>query len=356
MDSKQLAKYLELVKIAVPNKSSLPILTHVHLNNNGQATWTATDLSFGLQIVMESLGEDCDTCLPADKLQKLVKANGGDITITSVDHNRITLDTGSGEVKIATMDGEDYPSFADLAGQYAQTVKASELIEQFGKVLDFVSSDESRFNLNTVFVDGKRGQLVATDGHRLGTVKADWISEDITALIPGKGIKQLVRILGKVKKEVKAVEVSFDLDMKNVIFVTDLFTATIRLEAGDFPDYVKVIPSEKGRPVTFKTDEFMRALRQVRVMTSDKNKGIDISFAGISEVHLNVEHPDLGTGHVWFDTVDHEYWLHDGFLVNIDFLLTAVKEVNEETFNLYPPQTDGAPFYVEDSIIMPMRR
>jgi DNA polymerase-3 subunit beta len=357
MDSKRLATILELVKPVCNSRSCLPILSHVHLSNNGQAVWTATDLEFGIRITTESIGEDCEVAIPAGKLLDIVKASGGDIIIHGLsDTGALTLESGRGQVKVATMEAQDFPCFLE-SWPSGLTVRTTDLIEQFENVLTASSKDKSRFNLNTVYCDGPNAKIVGTDGRRLATADVGWLPETVKALIPRGGLDKAVKAMKKVKKECPEVEIAFDLDGSrgNIIFlVGELAVITIRLTEGDYPSYEKVIPKTNSyEAIRFKTSEFMRALRQVRLLTSDRNKGITISFQGVDQVHLNAEHPDLGEAHVWFDGIDYD-WASDDFIVDVDLLIDAVKKVKEDNFLLYPSK-DFGPLMVNDSLIMPMR-
>jgi DNA polymerase-3 subunit beta len=157
-----------------------------------------------------------------------------------------------------------------------------------------VSTDETRYSLNGVFIeqgDGGTVRMVATDGHRLAFEEKAVGSLGLTkgVILPRKGLSELKKLLETGDEGV--VSLGFKDNMGLV--TKDKIELFMRLIDGDFPDYTKVIP--KGNPYIAKVehDELLQALRRVSILSSERYKGIKMEF-GDGRVSISANNPDLG--------------------------------------------------------------
>lgn len=78
-------------------------------------------------------------------------------------------------------------------------------------LLLFAGKKDIRYYLNGVIVDGKESKLVASDGHRLITVKIDYKGESF--IIPRELIENALKISNK---HLDRLDISFNTDSKQV--------------------------------------------------------------------------------------------------------------------------------------------
>ena len=78
-------------------------------------------------------------------------------------------------------------------------------------LLLFAGKKDIRYYLNGVIVDGKESKLVATDGHRLITVKIDYKGESF--IISRELIENALKISNK---HIDSLDISFNTDSKQV--------------------------------------------------------------------------------------------------------------------------------------------
>jgi DNA polymerase-3 subunit beta len=157
-----------------------------------------------------------------------------------------------------------------------------------------VSTDETRYSLNGVFIEqgeGGKVKMVATDGHRLAFEERELGSLGLAkgVILPRKGLAELKKLLES--GDDGAVSIGFRENMGLVI--KDKVELFMRLIDGDFPDYTKVIP--KGNPNLAKIDrdELLQALRRVSILSSERYKGIKLEFSA-GKISLSANNPDLG--------------------------------------------------------------
>jgi len=160
-----------------------------------------------------------------------------------------------------------------------------------------VSTDESRYVLNGIFISLKEGKmtLVATDGRRLALVDEEVdISEKSSGefIVPAKAVNELNRLLqdkGDVEIKFGENQASFALkDDKgfSVLLVTKLIE-------GNYPNYRQVIPGEAKERIPLVREEFLQALRRAEIMTSEKANSVKLTF-GKNNLAITANSPEVG--------------------------------------------------------------
>ena len=160
-----------------------------------------------------------------------------------------------------------------------------------------VSTDESRYVLNGIFISLKDGKmtLVATDGRRLALVDEEVeLSEKSTGefIVPAKAINELNRLLqdkGEVELKFGENQASFALkDDKG--FAVLLITKLIE---GNYPNYRQVIPGEAKERIAINREELLQALRRAEIMTSEKANSVKLTF-GRNQLAITANSPEVG--------------------------------------------------------------
>ena len=126
------------------------------------------------------------------------------------------------------------------------TLEQPKLKEMLRKVSYAISTDESRFVLNGVFVklDGSKIILVATDGRRLALAEEE-IEGSVTGefIVPSKATGELSRLLsaaGEVSIRQGETQVEFTLTQEGI----EPYKIYSKLVEGSYPNYKQVIPKE----------------------------------------------------------------------------------------------------------------
>lgn len=341
-------------------RSPLPILSHVLIEVvESQLTLSATDLSVGLRMVC-----DCEVRLPGTiavpgrKFFEIVKElTPGSISVELTESGRIKIAYGKGVFELAAMDAADYPALSAFEAVETAAINSETLLSMIDKTVFAASSDESRIMLSGVLFEKEEDRInvVATDSHRLGFVSGELgISVPARVVVPRRGLTELKRML-----EGQKLDVFLGFEEKNMVVKTERFLMTIRLIDGEYPDYRRVIPQPGGLKFKVNRNEMFHAVRRVGLLTSDRNKGINIDISP-GTMELTAVHPDLGTAR---DSVDVEY---EGeafsMVINYAYLMDSFNAVDSESLtmefheeerpvmvNPYPP----ADYF---NMIMPMRK
>jgi DNA polymerase-3 subunit beta len=296
----QIIAGLQAVQNVVSTRTTLPILSNVLLRAaDGKVEFTATDLDVTVACSVEAkVTKAGATTVPVKKLFGIVRElNGGEIEIETDEKNVTSIRSGSSYFKIHGLAAEEFPplpKFKDdkKVGLQQETVRA-----MLKKTSFAVSTDESRYVLNGIFVSLKDGKmtLVATDGRRLALVDEEVeISEKSTGefIVPAKAINELNRLLqdkGEVELKFGENQASFALkDDKgfSVLLITKLIE-------GNYPNYRQVIPGEAKERIPINREELLQALRRAEIMTSEKANSVKMTF-GKNQLAITANSPEVG--------------------------------------------------------------
>jgi DNA polymerase-3 subunit beta len=342
-------------------RSPLPILTHALIEVKDQVlSITGTDLEVGIRVIYNCLnGSDGLATIPARKFLEIVRELGaGPIRIELADRFRIKLTSGRSSFDLAGMDPSDFPAWSSTDDIETNEITCEKLVHMLEKTIFASSNDDSRFNLNGVLVEKneKQTRFVATDGHRLALIDEEIdISIPTKVIVPKKGLMELKRLLESSKE---TVEIGFEL--KNLVIKSPKAMMTIRLIEGDYPDYLRVLPTDTSVTITAKKVDLLQCLKRMAILTSDRNKGVNICIKN-NQMEFSVNHPDLGAANDVIE-VDYKDESEVILILNVFYMIDAISNLDSEDI-LIVYYKDGAPIKFLDrsdsnyfSIVMPMRK
>jgi DNA polymerase III subunit beta len=281
----------------VERRNTMPILANVLLEaQKGSIRVTATDLEVGVRGEMEgAVVKEGTVTVNAKKLYEIIREAPNDqVQLKRLENEWVEIRSGKSIFRIVGMDAKEFPQFPKIDNKGLSSTPASTIREMIERTIFSVSTDETRYSLNGVFVeqgDDGKVRMVATDGHRLAFEEKAVGSLGLTkgVILPRKGLSELKKLLETGDDGV--VSLGFKDNMGLVS--KDKIELFMRLIDGDFPDYTKVIP--KGNPNIAKVeqDELLQALRRVSILSSERYKGIKMEFTD-GKLSISANNPDLG--------------------------------------------------------------
>jgi DNA polymerase-3 subunit beta len=296
----QIIAGLQAVQNVVSSRTTLPILSNVLLRaEDGKVEFTATDLDVTVACTVEAkVAKGGATTVPVKKLFGIVRElNGGEIDLETDDKNVTSIRCGSSFFKINGLGADEFPPMPKFKDDKKVTLQQETVRAMLKKTSFAVSTDESRYVLNGIFMSLKDHKLtlVATDGRRLALVDEEVdISEKSSGefIVPAKAVGELNRLLqekGEVELKFGENQASFALkDEKgmSVLLITKLIE-------GNYPNYRQVIPGEAKERVALVREELLQALRRAEIMTSDKANSVKLAF-GKNTLAITANSPEVG--------------------------------------------------------------
>jgi DNA polymerase-3 subunit beta len=291
----KLLEGLQQVQNVVSTRTTLPILSNVLLQANGnEVHLTTTDLDVGVRGSFEAQVEkEGATTLPARRLFTIIRELPSSEIQFDVDgKNAASIRSGQSFFKILGLPEEEFPPLPKFDNSKVVTIRQKDLRDGLRKTSYAISTDETRYVLNGVLFSFKENKLtlVATDGRRLAMVDIDVEfprSHESEIIVPTKAVTELQRLLaedGDVKMSLGSGQISFDLN--NTLLVSKLIE-------GNYPNYRQVIPAETKERVTLERETFLNSLRRVSLLASDKTNSIKLNFSK-NNIEITANTPEVG--------------------------------------------------------------
>jgi len=357
------------IQSIVEKRNSMPILanTLIEAPSKGEdepLQLAATDLEVGVRSQHPANIEEVGgLTVSAKKLFEIVRELPDEkIELEASANSYLEIRCNRSRFTLAGTAPEEYPTLPEFSPEKTVPVSAAVLSAMIERTMYAASLDETRYNLNGVYLevldDSKEIRLVATDGHRLACVDRE-IEGDASALasgviIPRKGLGELKRLVDE--DDAEEIELAFaknsGLARKGDVVLV------MRLIEGEFPNYNQVIPTELTRHLTLPTDTFSHALRRVALLSSERSRAVKLELSE-GQLVISSSNPDLGDAREELDVDYAGDELSIGF--NARYLLDAVGAIQSKEMR-FSFQDDLSPARIsptEDektlAVVMPMR-
>ncbi len=354
----------------VEKRNSMPILANVLMSaskkgkEGEQLQLAATDLEVGIQSSHEAKVTTAGgVTVSAKKLFEIVRElPDEDIHLEATANGYLNIKCARSNFTLAGTSTEEYPTLPNFTPGKTASVEAAVLSLMIERTMYAASVDETRYNLNGVYLEvldqPGRIRMVATDGHRLATVDRT-LSEDPLGLengviIPRKGLGELKKLVD----EDDADQIDLAFEGNNGLARKGKVTLVMRLIEGEFPNYSQVLPKKIERNVVIPGEDLIRALRRVALLSSERSKAVKLEFTD-GRLTISSSNPDLGDAREELDIDFAGDEITIGF--NAKYLLDALStlKAKEVRFGL---QNELAPaqFVPTDdddtlAVVMPMR-
>ena len=331
-----LLKALAQAQSVVERRNTIPILANVLIEAEGnQVSFRATDLD--IEVVDRApamIDRAGSTTVSAVMLHEIVrKLPDGSLVSLSEDSaaGRLTITAGRSTFNLATLPKEDFPVMATSEYSSNFSAPAPVLRRLFDKAKFAISTEETRYYLNGVYMHvstgegGKVLRCVATDGHRLARIDAplpEGADDMPGVIVPRKTVGELRKLLDDDDAMI-AVSVS----ETKVRFATPALTLTSKVIDGTFPDYTRVIPTGNTRKLEVDASEFAKAVDRVATVSSERSRAVKLSLEE-DRLILSVNSPDSGAAEEELAVAYGDERLEIGF--NAKYLLEIASQVDRE--------------------------
>ncbi|MBQ4875287.1 MAG: DNA polymerase III subunit beta [Rickettsiaceae bacterium H1] len=339
----------------VEKRNAIQQLSHVKVESLSakKIKLTATDMNMSITEIIEV--ENCDIgksfTLPIVTLYDIVKKfpTGCLIKLNQNKHN-IEITSGSVFFALPFLDGNDFPTIEEGKLPISFTLSQEDFVQLFGKTKFVISTEESRYNLTSLYLHSESGKLkaTATDGHRLALTAINADIENFGVLISRKTVSELVKLFDKSKKEIKV----FVSDNK-VKFVYENIMLIAKLIAADFPNYREVIPKKYQKNILLNKQNFTEAIDRVSAIYMDKSKSVRLVFDDV--LTISASHSDSSNSR---ETVKIKYTGERlDIRFNYSYLLEMLSHIDSEEVTICCNNNKSAAMIENGNtiyIIMPM--
>lgn len=362
-----LLRCLSHVQSVVERRNTIPILSNVLIEAAGGGTLRVMATDLDLQVVetmgavsVESPGAiTVSAHLLFDIARKL--PDGSQVSVETAD-NRMVVKAGRSRFALPTLPRDDFPMIVEGDLPTSFEIPAAKLAELIDRTRFAISTEETRYYLNGIFlhVTDEELKAAATDGHRLArfTLSRPEGAEGMPdVIVPRKCVGELRKLLEEaldtnVEVDLSASKIRFTLGGENGVVLTS------KLIDGTFPDYTRVIPTGNDKLLKLDPKSFYEGVDRVATIATEKTRAVKMALEN-DRVTLSVTSPDNGTA---AEELPADY-ASDSFEIgfNANYLKDILSQIDGDTVELHLADA-GAPTLIRQDeksaalyVLMPMR-
>ena len=226
------------------------------------------------------------TTAPAHTLYDIVRKlpEGAEVSFeVAGDNGRMTLAAGRSNFALTTLPKEDFPAVGDGVLPQSFAMAASELKNLIDRTRFAISTEETRYYLNGIYLHAaSTGDLAGVAGRwrPTGTVWPEFEmplpegAADMPAVIvPRKTVGELRKLIDEIGG---SVEISLSETQIRFAFADTVLTS--KLIDGTFPDYERVIPSGNDKVMDVDRKSFFDAVDRVSTISTEKSRAVKLAL------------------------------------------------------------------------------
>lgn len=356
----QLLRPLQLVSGVVEKRQTIPILSNVLFEvEDTTLTLTGSDLEVELigRCTLDSAAQEPGSItIPCKKLFDICRSLPDDAIIQlHLEKDRMIIVSGKSRFSLATLPATDYPKLSITDDAKTFKIQQADLRHLIQRTHFAMGLQDVRLYLNGMLLEVTPQSIrtVATDGHRLAMTtlnEADAGDNTINALIPRKGVLELLRLL-----EDSETEIEVSITNNHIRINTEQYTFSSKLIDCTFPNYERVIPKHGDKNISLEKDSFKSCLQRTAILSNEKYRGIKVQL-DTNLIRVEANNPDQEEAHEEL-AVD---YTHDkiemGF--NVDYLVDVLNTLSEDNVNISFADSDQGLLIEEANslyVVMPMR-
>ena len=362
-----LLRAMSRAQSVVERRNTIPILANVLIEADGeQVSFRATDLD--IEVIDKApamVTQAGATTVAAHTLHEIARKlpDGAMVELTDDGiSGRLDVRAGRSHFSLQTLPREDFPIMASAEYSCNFPCPAPVLRRLFDKAKFAISTEETRYYLNGVYMHAAKGpegpvlRCVATDGHRLARIDAP-LPTDAEGLpgviVPRKTVGELRKLL-----EDDEMLIRVSVSETKVRFATPEVTLTSKVIDGTFPDYARVIPTANAKRLEVDAKEFADAVDRVATVSSERSRAVKMALED-DRLVLSVNAPDAGAADEELSVAYGDEKLEIGF--NAKYLLEIASQVDRENA-VFLFNSAGDPTLMREGndetavyVVMPMR-
>ena len=365
INSNELKEALGKVLSILEKKSSTwPIISYALFDiSESVIDIQVTDIEVAAKITIKAeVGSKGRFCINAKNLFDVLRGFHDRYVKIELKENELNISSENIHYSILVYKSDDYPNLRFQHDDMTLQIESHRIQDILLKISHSISSDETRMNLNGIFLCEYDNKLrsVSTDGHRFSMIdtEIDNFDPEIFGngiIVPRKGVFELKKLADNDKNSLITVSVD------NTFLYASIegsYFLSIRLLSRTYPNYRNAIPENPIRHFFVDKSLLLDAVRRVKVMSNEKSHSVIIKLAP-AQMEVVANDPLLGKAYekipIRYDAEEIEIGLNANYL--IDSL--SIFEDGDVEFQL---NNDIMPIVVKPSkrsdylsIIMPLK-
>ena len=330
-------------------KDSSQITSHVLLHAlDENLTVKATDFEIGISMETKNLQIALPGFATANgkKLLDIIKILKDEEVNLKVENDFLFIKQNKSKFKLPMFNAQEYPDFPSIENKSKFEIKPLEFLHAIKKISPAIDSNNPKYELNGALIDIKKDKInfVSTDTRRLAVnSSSNTAEEEIALIIPKKAISEMQKLFFD--------EMNIYYDENTMLVKSENFTFFTKLINGKFPDYQRIIPSEKKYELTLSRDKMIDHLKQVSTISQE----MKLTFRNDAVIFesLNEENIEAKTQLDFISNLTEDIVL----AVNSKYILDFLTHIEKNEFKLRYNDTTLPFMLISDeftTVIMPI--
>ena len=270
-----LARGLATVNRAVAQRGTLPITQNILLQAEaGKVVLTGTDLSLTIRTEIPAMIEqEGSITLPARMTTEFISSIGPNRVDVEMDENGsvVNFTCGRAKASINGINALEFPPTPEIKDGIPASCSPDQMRDAITRVANAAAKEESRPILTGVMMktENQNFTMAAADGFQLAVYHgelAESPSEDFNVVIPASAALELHRLIGNQEQDIQFMMVPAK---QQAMFQTAAAVMVTQLLNGNFPDYAKLVPTEKEARIVIANNALTRAVRTASIFAKD---------------------------------------------------------------------------------------
>lgn len=364
-----LAEALKKVEKAVKPNHSIPILQGIYMEATEQElVLIGSDGTETLSYYVPVDGENLEVIQPGKTVlpkqgSEILKKLKKDIEMNLVGFQLSIKSGKKTEFDLNTYDPEEYPKLPKFnIDEPTLSLKGTDFNNIIKKTAFAASESETRPILTGVMINLSEDcmNLVSTDSHRLGQVKAaSEGKKELKLVIPAKSLDKLIKTFDLQQD----VHLYCETD-NQIMFRNGALIFYCRLLDGNYPDTSRLIPQDFKAEMKINRKAFLGELELVKELANNADNGkggvVKLHVNGAATISTYTAQTGKGKSAVDYESLEGE----DDFEISFSakYMIDALKAIDDE-FVFFKYQGNMRPFLVvpceskfeELQLILPVR-
>lgn len=277
----RLNKGLSIVSRIVGNRTTLPVLSNIHLESkSGVLKLSATDLEIGITTsIGAKIDEEGALTIPARLMSEFISSNNDENISMSSSGTTLHLTSQRYEANIKGIDSAEYPALPEISKDFLIELTPADFSQAISEVIVACATDDTRPVLSGVYFKFEKDllYLVATDSYRLAEKKIEVVglASDKEFIVPSRTMQEVLRIASAMDNNSK---IGISATDNQVSFTMGETQIVSRLIEGSFPNYTQIIPTSFKSNAEIDLKEFSSAVKMASLFARQGGNNIKIRF------------------------------------------------------------------------------
>jgi DNA polymerase-3 subunit beta len=329
---------INIVSKAVPSKTPMSILECILVDaSNGKIELVANDTEFGIETVCEGkIIEAGKVALEAkifsEIIRRLPEAEDMQVTIETDQRNNTSITCENSQFKIAGRDANEFTSLPKIDKNQSVSVSQFTLKQIISQTIFSIAMNDSNKKMTGEYFEVRDDELTVTslDGHRISIrkVKLNNKYEELKAIVPGKALNELTKILnGGVYDEVVLY-----FSRNHILFEFNNTMVVSRLIDGEYFHVAQMLSEDYTTKLTVKRKNLLDCIERSTIFVKDNDKQPLVLKIEDNVLGLKIN-TDLGSmdAEVAIRKAGNDLMI--GF--NPKFLVDALRNIDDEEISIY---------------------